>query len=234
LLARGKDKITKQVDFKMDEALVNGTYYYTTGNFDEKSKALVLLNKLVDNGFADAKVININELKNIQGSADQLVTSTIPKNDNTFYTIQIKALSKPINKTIFKKLNAGKIEENLGEDGYYRYTYERVKGYDAAKTMLDNVVASGYPDAFIVPYGKYHRKITKDMVYTIQIASMNHPVKLSYFSNIKNVKEYIGDDGKYKYIYGEYKSMGEARKDIKKIAKKGYPDAFIVNLNKFK
>ena len=234
LLASGKDKITKQVDFKMDETLVNGIYYYTTGNFDEKSKALALLNKLVDNGFADAKVINIDELKNIQGSADQLITSTIAKDDNSFYTIQIKALSRPIDKTIFKKLNTGKIEENLGEDGFYRYTYEKVKGYNAAKLLLDIIVSFGYSDAFIVPYRKYHREITKDMVYTIQIASLNNPVKLSHFSNIKNVKEYIGDDGKYKYIYGEYKSMGEARKDIKKIAKKGYPDAFIVNLNKFK
>ncbi len=234
LLASGKNKITKQVDFKMDETLVNHTYYYTTGNFDEKSKALALLNKLVDNGFADAKLININELKNIQGSQNQLASTTIPKDNKTFFTIQIKALSKPVKKSVFKKLITNKIEENLGEDGFYRYTYEKVKGYDAAKLLLDVVVAYGYPDAFIVPYGKYHRKVTKKMIYTIQIASLNKPVKLSYFSNINNVKEYIGDDGKYKYIYGEYKSMDEARKDIKKIEKKGYSGVFIVNLDKFK
>jgi len=234
LLASGIKKITKKVDFKMNETLVNGTYYYTTGNFDEKSKALTLLNKLVDNGFSDAKIINLNKLKNIQGSSDQLTTTTISKDENTFFTIQIKALSKPVNKNIFKKLNPAKIEENLGEDGFYRYTYEKIKGYNNAKVTLNQVVNFGYPDAFIVPYGKYHREITKDLVYTIQIASLNTPIKLSHFSNIKGVKEYIGDDGKYKYIYGEYKSMAEAHKDIKKLAKKGYSDAFVINLNKFK
>lgn len=234
LLAKGKNRITKQVDFSMNETFINDIYYYTTGHFNEKSKALQLLNKLVDNGFANAKVINTSELKNIQGPSEKEFLSTSSVDGKTFYTIQIKALTRPVPKSYFKNLNTSKIEENLGEDGIYRYTYEKIKGYESAKSMLSIIVDFGYSDAFIVPYGKYQRKSTKDKIYTIQIASLNHPVKLSYFSNLKNIKEFIGDDGKYKYIYGEYKSMSEAQKNIRKIIKKGYHDAFIVNLNKFK
>jgi hypothetical protein len=159
------DKINKKVDFQLDEKLVNGTYYYTTGNFDEKSKALKLLNKLVDNGFADARVINTEELKNIQGTTSQQAAAPMPKSDKEFYTIQIKALSHPVPLSYFKKLNTSKIREVLCEDGFYRYTYEKVKGYEAAKLLLDVVTNFGYPDAFVVPYNKYERPKTNDYIF---------------------------------------------------------------------
>jgi len=49
-----------------------------------------------------------------------------------------------------------------------------------------------------------------------------------------DIKELIGNDGNYKYIYGNYKSVDEARKDLEKIKKSGYPDAYIVNMQNFK
>ncbi len=233
LLAKSEQKITKPVDFEMKEEQANGLYYYNTGDFSEKSKALELLNKYVDNGFADARIINVQELKNILGTTSTPITSNTIDNEGDF-SIQLKALSKPVNLSVFTGLNSKKIEENLGEDGYYRYTYEKIKGHDAAKTVLDEVVKLGYTDAFIVPYGKYHREKSDDFVYTIQIASMENPVKLTLFTTLKGVKEYIGDDGKYKYVYGQYKSLEEAKKEQEKVAKKGYPDAFVVNLEKYK
>lgn len=233
LLAKTDTKITKQVDVDMTETQANGIFYYTTGDFTEKSKALELLNKYVDGGFADAKIINKQELKNIQGTSSTPITDNTVDNEG-FFTIQVKALSKPVNMNEFKGLTIKKIEENLGEDGYYRYTYEKIKGHDDAKALLDEVVKLGYSDAFIVPYGRYQREKSNQFEYTIQIASLEHPIKLTLFTNINGVKEYIGDDGNYKYVYGQYKSMKDAKKDKEKIINKGYPGAFVVNLKKFR
>jgi outer membrane protein OmpA-like peptidoglycan-associated protein/TPR repeat protein len=242
LLAKSPKKlnITKFDTLTVNEIPIDSLYYYTVGVFKEKSKALKLLNKALENDFKGASIMNLANLSNMEryqtgttnGNAveNELVNNI---NDKTEYTIQIKALTKPVDVSIFKNLETKKIREFLGEDGIYRYTYGKVKGRENAKKLLKDIISKGYTDAFIVKYDKFERK-DKGYKYTIQISSTTKHVKLTHFKNLKGVREYIGIDGMFKYVYGKYKTMDAARKDLKKVRKLGYTGAFIVNLNKYK
>ncbi len=243
LLAKSHNKLNlSEIDsVKINEMKIDSLYYYTAGLYKEKSKALKLLNDAVDNGYKDAQIKNIAELNNMQRyqsgnqnteAADEALIANVKNAEKAEYTVQIKALTKPVDLSIFKNLDTKKIREFLGEDGIYRYTYGKVKGRENAKKLLKELIAKGYTDAFIVKYDRYVRK-NKNVVYTIQLASTSKHVKLTHFKNIKGVKEYIGADGKFKYVYGQFKTMEAARKELKKIRKLGYKTAFIVNINKF-
>ncbi len=242
LLTRSPQKLnlTKFDTLHVKEIKIDSLYFYTVGFFKEKSKALKLLNDAIDNNFKDAKIMNLANLSNMERYQSGTTNENVVENnlasgvvDKVEYTIQIKALTRPVNVSIFKGLETRKIKEFLGEDGIYRYTYGKVKGRENAKKLLKEIINKGYSDAFIVKYDKYVRR-DKGFKYTIQISSTSKHVKLTHFKNLKGVKEYIGLDGKFKYVYGQYKTMEAARKELKKIHKLGYPSAFIVNINKYR
>jgi len=243
LLTKSKEKLnlTKIDTFEVKEFKIDSLYYYTVGLFNDKTKALKLLNNIIDNGYENANIKNLAELNNLiryqanskdMASVEVDLNKATKKEDKEEYTVQFKALTKPVDLSFFNNLDQKKIREFLGDDGVYRYTYGKVKGRENAVKLLKEILNKGYTDAFIVKYNKYVRK-GKDFKYTIQIASTSKQVKLTRFKNIKGVMEYIGLDAKFKYVYGKYKTLDEARKDLKKIRKMGYKEAFIVNLNKF-
>lgn len=66
-----------------------------------------------------------------------------------FYTIQILALRNPkvVNRTFMKQLKG--VVRHQGKDGLYRYTYGKYEGPQDAISMLQNIRAQGYEDAFI-------------------------------------------------------------------------------------
>jgi hypothetical protein len=64
-----------------------------------------------------------------------------------YYTVQILALSKPVNKSFPVKLqNAVKHDY---KDGIHRYSYGFYNNPEEAKLVLDQIKADGYKDAFI-------------------------------------------------------------------------------------
>jgi hypothetical protein len=86
-----------------------------------------------------------------------------------------------------------------------------------------------------VKYDKY-RQLDKSVSarFGIQVASTSAPAALSKFKNLSGVHEFIGKDRQYKYVWGNFRTPEAARRNIDKLKKKGYTDAFIVNLNQFK
>jgi len=229
--------LTDYKGLKMDEIKANKKYIYTLGNFSDKSLALNNLNLAIDAGFEQAKIIDEKEYTQLTGKNKPKTTKTdnkIYKNPNPVYSIQLKALSRPVNiKQVFKELSKN-VKEYLGKDGFYRYTYKEFNNKENAKKELPAIIEKGYSGAFVIDVRKYkERDLSGNAEYTIQLKALKKPINLKFFKNIQGVKEYIGNDGLYKYTIGKFNNIEDARKALKKIKKKGYNDAFIVNTESY-
>ncbi len=239
LLTESKQKINNfnGLTLKIEEEKVGNKYIYTVGPFNNKSLAIKKLNKIIDAGFEQAKIIDYkeyNKLTNKNNKVSKKQESVAYNSANPIYTIQLKALSRPVNKKqIFKDLNKD-VKEYLGKDGFYRYTYKEYTNKEDAIKDLPKILDKGYSGAFVIDVRKYkERDLSGDSEYTIQLKALKKPISLKFFKNIKGVKEYIGNDGLYKYTVGRYKNIEEARKALKKIKRKGYTDAFVVNVESY-
>lgn len=243
LILNQKEKYTKQISLIYKEHKTKNGYAYTVGEFNDKASALNSLTSAIDLGFNDAKIIDTKELNRItvanttnkpNTNTQQTITDTTNNtnsNQTKIYAIQVKALSSPIDISMLKNLKG--VKEYLGADGYYRYTYMEFESIEEAKLKLQSIKDLGYTDAFVIDVNRYKLRETQgNAEYTIQIKAMKTPVNIKYFNDIQGVKEIIANDGYYKYIYGKYNKIDDARKALKKVKKK-YPDAFIVNFEKY-
>ncbi len=127
-------------------------YMYTVGIYKHKSEALPLLNKAVDVGFPDAKIINSIDLQKMKDSGSPKTIKRIRKEkkrkETGTYTIQLFALKHPVELSYFKNIQG--VERKQGKDNFYRYTIGKYKGYNLAKQKLEEIIKKGYTDAFIV------------------------------------------------------------------------------------
>jgi hypothetical protein len=68
-------------------------------------------------------------------------------------------------------------------------------------------------------------------VFTIQLKATKSPIDISkVFQGYEGVREIIADDGFYKYVYGEYSSIANAKEKLIDV-KKDFDDAFIKEVN---
>ena len=135
-------------------------------------------------------------------------------------------------------------------NGYVYSVGEYTKKSDAIP-LLNKVVDIGFPHAKIInnlELKKLHdsgtptakaakqkeKEILKTGTFTIQLMALKNPVELSYFSNVSNVKKHLGKDGYTRYTYGEYIGYYKAKEAIQEIVNKGYTDAFVVNVERYK
>src|SRR5690554_264186 len=72
---------------------------------------------------------------------------------------------------------------------------------------------------------------TKTPLYGVQLASHSRPAPIGSYSNIKNVDVFIGTNGEIRYVVGHFTYRSQAERLLEKILKKGYKDAFVVNVN---
>lgn len=63
-------------------------------------------------------------------------------------------------------------------------------------------------------------------VYTIQIIALLHPVKETYF-NLSPLKISAGNDGFYRYTYGEFHGYSVAASHLDNVKQAGFPTAFV-------
>ncbi len=68
----------------------------------------------------------------------------------------------------------------------------------------------------------------KVLYYTVQVMALLNPVDVSYFRNIDGrIVILHGKDAFYRYTYGQFKTLAEAKKARLQILRKGYPDVFV-------
>ncbi len=115
----------------------------TIGDNEDKGSLIPLLNKLIDAGYSDSKIINILEINNLfKTESKELVNIDAP-----IYTIQIIAILYPVKVSYFKGLED--VNKIKCDDGYYRYTYGEFYFYKEAEKELQKLKKLNYKSAYI-------------------------------------------------------------------------------------
>jgi hypothetical protein len=116
----------------------DGYYRYTTGVFNSIEEAEGTRAEIAKTRYKGAFVRRYN-------TDDYLYNAAIKT--GTLYTIQLMAVKREVDITVFKEFPA--IKASIGEDQYYRYTYGEFSTLNAAQKELKNVIGKGYPGAYI-------------------------------------------------------------------------------------
>jgi len=138
------------------------------------------------------------------------------------YSVQLMALRVPVEVNYFKDID--EVDLRKYEDGFYRYTVGLFTSYSEAQNLKKEIHALGYTDAYI----RINNSFPK---FTIQIMALIIPVKPDYFTNLSAVAVTKGADDYFRYTVGNYNSYSEAKQELSKIAKLGYPQAYIKRIN---
>lgn len=72
---------------------------------------------------------------------------------------------------------------------------------------------------------------TSSPLYGVQLGAYKEVVPVSRFSDMKNVDAYMDKEGLIRYVVGHFAIYSQAEALLKMIVEKGYPDAFVVNVN---
>lgn len=183
LLAKNSDKLNDNYFnnynlANIDVYNVDNKFTYTSGNFANQYEAVKYLNNIIESGYADAKIIDNFELKDITKSSDLIASNNIKnsqttnnqnqnnnsnnnissnnnqvKTGNIVFTIQIGAYSESVNLENFNSLKG--VTEHKGTDNKYRYIYGRFNSYTLAKQEWMRLNKLGYSDAFIMNIERY-------------------------------------------------------------------------------
>lgn len=215
---------------KIEEINGEKNFVYYFGDFKTKADAVELLNKAIDLGYNDAKITDYFELNKMFTFTVTKKTESKPKT----YTIQLAASYKQMDvDRHFKGIKD--LSVYFGDDGYYRYTTGKYTALSKANTEKEKLVKEGH-NAFVLNESQFDgmKPIVplKKSAYTIQLIAMKNKVDSSYFKDVyKDVTQRIGNDGYYRYTYGEYKTWEEANAALATLQKKGFTNLFVRKIN---
>jgi outer membrane protein OmpA-like peptidoglycan-associated protein len=161
-----------------------------------------------------------------------------PKTDQRFMVL----LSNPNMRdfSVPKQVD-GNIIHEIKTDESFLYTIGNFERKTDAVDLLNKVVDDGYPDASIMEKHELDRLIKRQSQqpllsgskYTIQILAMTQPLDMDFFIAIRNIRRFLGDDGIYRYVVGEFDSPEDALKALPGVKAIGYPDAYVMNLARY-
>jgi len=185
--------------------------------------------------------IKINNLKHekIQVSDMFVPDRLIPVQDKAYSVILME--SKDILDTIPEEFLNEQISLIMTDELNF-YTTGNFPRKTDAMNYLNDVIDIGFPDARMIERRELEEKIRdqseedkfKPLSFTIQVMALRNPVDITYFSNLDNVREFVGKDGFNRYVFGEYDCIEEALGELSVIRQKGYKDAFIMSFNWYK
>jgi hypothetical protein len=109
--------------------------------------------------------------------------------------------------------------------------YARDKGFKSAY-ILNQYDLENESNAILNPGGKNSFLSHLDQKkYTIQLGATRNPINADkIFSGLYGVSEIKANDGYYKYYYGEYPTLTDAKNALLIVHKTGNDDAYIRNL----
>ena len=109
--------------------------------------------------------------------------------------------------------------------------YAREKGFSKAY-ILNQYDLENESNAILNHEGKNSFLNLDQKKYTIQLGATRNPINVDkIFNGLHGVSEIKANDGFYKYYYGEYASLSEAKEALLTVHKTGYEDAYIRNFN---
>lgn len=162
-----------------------------------------------------------------------------PKLDLNYSVLLGRTADRDYN--IPKILNRELIHE-IQTDRSFIYTTGRYNKKADALDLVNTAVDQGFPSAKLIEKHELDRIISTESsmhelsnkIYTIQIIAMSSPLDMDYFIAIHGIKRIIGKDGIYRYVIGEFDSPEQALAALPGIKIIGYPDAFVMNLARYK
>lgn len=162
-----------------------------------------------------------------------------PKVDLNYSVLLSTAFERDYN--IPKIMNKELIHE-IQTNSSYIYTTGRYDKKADALDLVNTAVDKGFPSAKLIEKRELDRIIRtqsavldlSNKIYTIQIIAMSSPLDMDYFIAIHGIKRIIGKDGLYRYVIGEFDTPEEALNALPGIKIIGYPDAFVMNLARYK
>lgn len=151
LIARTGDSIDNQsiknvereLDMYSTRTDIGTAFYLNIGSFENKSKAISTLNKVVE-FFPNASLVSEVELRRLIK-----YEFSIRENAKTVYTILLMTSETPVEKSAFKGVVP---TEQKGTDGIYRYYFGTYSSKEVAQSNLEKINPLGYPNAMIVKF----------------------------------------------------------------------------------
>jgi outer membrane protein OmpA-like peptidoglycan-associated protein len=122
------------------------------------------------------------------------------------------------------------------------YTVGKFEQRQDALNLLNEVIDSGYPDAYIIEKKSFENVLRnktagekhKSLRYMIQVMALKNPVDIGYFKNLDTVEDVLGQDGFHRYIYGDFDNIIAATEALTVVRKNGYKDAFVMPSEHYK
>ncbi len=131
--------------------------------------------------------------------------------------------------------------------GGYLYTVGQFKHKSDALELMNLVVDAGFPNAKIISSLEYNELVQKSsnfykskmsstdkQIYTVQLFALKKELESNNYKGLQDVVSIKGEDGYYRYIYGEFIGRMSANQALQDAIEKGYYDAFIVEKSKFR
>ena len=75
---------------------------------------------------------------------------------------------------------------------------------------------------------------TDRKVYTVQLYALKNPKSDPTYKGLTDVDKIVCNDGYTRYVWGEFIGRTSARQALQSAIEKGFYDAFIVEIDKFK
>lgn len=259
--ALGTDEYNKRLSLKRARAVVEyinnrgiqENRFVTKGMGEEK---FIAINKNPD-GSDNPEGRRLNrrvEIKIIKSNNENITTQNIyvpdelRYKDQLTYTILLSEEDKPLAPSYFSK--SGETIKNVWmfqTSRGYLYTVGRFNHRGEALELMNRVVDAGFPNAQVISSIEYNQLVQKSshffkskmkddntIAYTIQLYALKKPTEILNFKGLKEVDMIKGNDGYYRYIWGEFIGKTSARQALNEVIDKGFVDAFIVDMNKFR
>jgi outer membrane protein OmpA-like peptidoglycan-associated protein len=126
------------------------------------------------------------------------------------------------------------------KDSLYLYVLGEFSDRSDAESYLSFAKEKGFRDGYIV--NQYDlvsepkqlinltgsaRRSGNVRIYIIQLRASKVPLDITLFKGIEGVREIKGNDGYYRYVYGEFEGFSKAKTELGNLQKSDYKDAFI-------
>lgn len=97
-----------------------------------------------------------------------------------------------------------------------------------AQSSKDRLVSMQPEDAVVTKEVNY---TTASVLYGVQVSASLNPTYTVNFPGLKNVGVYVDQNKIYRYVIGNLTFRSQAEELLSEVKAKGYPDAFIVDIN---
>ncbi|MBL7917715.1 MAG: PKD domain-containing protein [Bacteroidia bacterium] len=205
-----------------------------TDNKQPNNKQPDITNKQPDNKnnkIPDVKNNNKNTPENKSNNDKLIASADIPQG----HRVEIIASKTP--KPLSDFNNVGKVTEVKSKDGYYRYYTEDVKSPENAKDLKDVLLSMGYNNAKLPNEEKTEKNINTSFLnsgapgkiaYRVQVGAYKVRKPLSSFKQLSGyIKEIEAEDGYYKYVSEDVKTLENALDLQNALLAMGFKNSFV-------